>query len=242
MFFLCLFVCLRLYLPILFVSEFTLTSLSAPTHFATSIGVVTGHGGPFGAVIVEASTNTIIARGCNKVLLTNDPTAHAEVVAIREACAKLNRFSLHDCVIYASCQPCPMCLSAIVWAKLPRCVYSASPNDAAQAGFDDRFLYDYIQGKPVVQKLVMTHAPHPDSSKPFEVYAEALRQNRSGRYWTTFTPFFCTLHTLALYIRRLSFCARSTSCCSHFTPPERSSRVSSFLKYIFLCCIVMYRM
>lgn len=145
-------------------------------------GVMTGHGGPFGAVIVEANTGKIIARGCNKVLLTKDPTAHAEVVAIREACAKLNRFSLHDCVIYASCQPCPMCLSAIVWAKLPHCIYSALPDDAAQAGFDDRFLYDYIQGKTVTQKLILTHAPHPQSGKPFAAYSDALRQNRSGRY------------------------------------------------------------
>lgn len=75
-----------------------------------------------------------------------------------------------------------MCLSAIVWAKLPRCVYSASPDDAAQAGFDDRYLYDFIQGKPVDPKCELVHVPHPLSSKPFTLYTKALREQKSTRY------------------------------------------------------------
>lgn len=141
-----------------------------------------GHGGPFGAVIVNAKTGEIVSRGHNKVLLTNDPTAHAEVVAIREACAKFGRFSLHDCIIYASCQPCPMCLSAIVWAKIPRCVYAASPDDAARVGFDDRYLYDFIRGNAKEEKCTLEHVPHPSSQKPFELYTQALSQNKSRKY------------------------------------------------------------
>jgi len=98
-----------------------------------------GHGGPFGAVVVR--NGHIIARGSNHVTLNNDPTAHAEVVAIREACNVLDSFQLDDCEIYTSCEPCPMCLGAIYWAR-PRAVYfAAGKEDAAQAGFDDAFIY-----------------------------------------------------------------------------------------------------
>lgn len=101
--------------------------------------VVSGNGGPFGAVIVKDSK--IIAEGVNRVTGTNDPTAHAEVTAIREACAKLGVFELNDCEIYTSCEPCPMCLGAIYWARLARIYYGNVAADAAAIGFDDSFIY-----------------------------------------------------------------------------------------------------
>lgn len=116
------------------------------------------------------------------MLQTNDPTAHAEMVAIRRASEKLGRFSLHDCVIYASCQPCPMCLSAIIWAKIPKCFYSSSPDDAAAVGFDDRFLYDFIRGKPVPEKCTLVQISHSDSNQPFDIYSRALKSNKTSLY------------------------------------------------------------
>lgn len=98
-----------------------------------------GSGGPFGAVIVR--DGAIVAEGWNQVTSQNDPTAHAEVVAIRRACAALDTFVLDDCEIYASCEPCPMCLSAIYWARLRHLYYGNSQDDAAGIGFDDAFLY-----------------------------------------------------------------------------------------------------
>jgi tRNA(Arg) A34 adenosine deaminase TadA len=101
-----------------------------------------GKGGPFGAVIVR--DGEIIAEGYNQVTSGNDPTAHAEVSAIREACRKLGTFALTDCDIYTSCEPCPMCLSAIYWARLRRMVYANARQDAARIGFDDEFLYQEV--------------------------------------------------------------------------------------------------
>jgi tRNA(Arg) A34 adenosine deaminase TadA len=102
----------------------------------------TGNGGPFGAVI--AMGDEIVAEGVNRVTSELDPTAHAEVSAIREACRKLGRFSLAGCTIYSSCEPCPMCLSAIYWARLDALYFAAGREDAARAGFDDSFLYEQI--------------------------------------------------------------------------------------------------
>ena len=99
-------------------------------------------GGPFGAVIVREGA--IIAEGYNQVTSTNDPTAHAEIVAIRAACTALHHFCLHGCAIYTSCEPCPMCLSAIYWARLDRIYYANTRQEAAQIGFDDEFLYREI--------------------------------------------------------------------------------------------------
>lgn len=96
-------------------------------------------GGPFGAVIVR--NNKIVSRGWNRVTSSHDPTAHAEVVAIRSACRKLRSFQLNDCELYASCEPCPMCLAAIYWARIPRVVFGASRRDAARVGFDDDLIY-----------------------------------------------------------------------------------------------------
>jgi len=99
-------------------------------------------GGPFGAVVVR--NGRIVGRGWNQVTSTNDPTAHAEVTAIRDACQRLKSFQLDDCELYASCEPCPMCLSAIYWARIERLFFAAARQDAAAAGFDDEFLYREI--------------------------------------------------------------------------------------------------
>ena len=105
-------------------------------------GVDSNSGGPFGAVVVK--DNEIIAEGFNSVTSTNDPTAHAEIIAIREACKKLNSFQLDDCVIYTSCEPCPMCLGAIYWARPKKVFFAGNREDAAEFDFDDQFIYDEL--------------------------------------------------------------------------------------------------
>jgi tRNA(Arg) A34 adenosine deaminase TadA len=105
-------------------------------------GMQTNEGGPFGCVIVKEGK--IIGRGNNKVTSSNDPTAHAEIIAIREACKKLNDFQLEGCIIYTSCEPCPMCLGAIYWARPDKVYFGCNKNDAAEAGFDDDFIYKEI--------------------------------------------------------------------------------------------------
>ncbi len=112
-----------------------------------------GKGGPFGAVIVKGGK--IIAHGVNEVTSTNDPTAHAEVVAIRNAGKALNSFDLTGCEIYASCEPCPMCLAAIYWARFDKLYFANSKQDAAAINFDDQFIYDELQ-KPVDQRQLFT--------------------------------------------------------------------------------------
>lgn len=114
-------------------------------------GIHHNHGGPFGAVVVK--DNQIVGRGHNCVPSTNDPTAHAEVNAIRNACQTLNTFNLKGCVIYTSCEPCPMCLAAIYWARLDKVYYAANQEDAANIGFDDRFFYQEIT-KSVNDRLI----------------------------------------------------------------------------------------
>lgn len=113
-----------------------------------------GYGGPFGAVIVRG--DQVIARGWNQVTSANDPTAHAEVVAIREACRKLQTFHLEGCQIYSSCEPCPMCLAATYWARLDQLFFAGSRNDAAGAGFDDEFLYRELQAA-LPQRRIPSH-------------------------------------------------------------------------------------
>ena len=105
--------------------------------------VHSGRGGPFGAVIVR--NGKIVAEGSNRVTSTNDPTAHAEVVAIRRACHELGVFELKDCELYTSCEPCPMCLGAIYWARLSRIYFANSAEDAAKIGFDDSFIYSELK-------------------------------------------------------------------------------------------------
>jgi tRNA(Arg) A34 adenosine deaminase TadA len=114
-------------------------------------GIDAGAGGPFGAVIVK--DDEIIGEGSNQVTSTNDPTAHAEIVAIRNACEKLNSFQLDGCTIYASCEPCPMCLGAIYWARPKQIFYAATHEDAAAIGFDDHFIYDEIE-RPIEERRI----------------------------------------------------------------------------------------
>jgi guanine deaminase len=121
------------------------------------VRMLQGRGGPFGAVVAQGGV--IVARGWNAVTSANDPTAHAEVVAIRRACRALGSFSLAGCVLYASCEPCPMCLAAAYWARVDRLAYAATRDDAARAGFDDAFIYDQVplpaaeRSLPTVQLL-----------------------------------------------------------------------------------------
>lgn len=110
-------------------------------------------GGPFGAVVVRGGE--VVGRGANAVTLDLDPTAHAEVVAIREACRALGAFRLDGCALYASCEPCPMCLGAILWARIDHLVYAATREDAAGAGFDDAFLYEQV-GLPPERRALPT--------------------------------------------------------------------------------------
>ncbi len=105
--------------------------------------LTTNAGGPFGACVVK--NGKIIGRGSNNVLKNNDPTAHAEVMAIREACKNINSYDLSDCELYTTCYPCPMCLSAIIWANIKTVYYGNTKEDAANIGFRDDFIYDYIK-------------------------------------------------------------------------------------------------
>lgn len=115
--------------------------------------VESGNGGPFGAVVVK--DGKIIARGVNQVTSHNDPTAHAEVVAIREACKLLNSFQLTGCEIYTSCEPCPMCLGAIYWARPDKLYYANTKADAAAIAFDDQFIYEEI-ARPIGERRLFT--------------------------------------------------------------------------------------
>lgn len=121
------------------------------------------NGGPFGALVVRG--NDIISEGTNSVTSTNDPTAHAEIVAIRRACTKLKTFQLAGCDIYCSCEPCPMCLGAIYWAR-PRAVYFAGERaDAAQAGFDDAFIYKELMVPPAGRRIPMVQMMRAEAMK-----------------------------------------------------------------------------
>ena len=125
-------------------------------------------GGPFGSVIVK--DNEIIAECSNKVTSSNDPTAHGEVVAIREACKKLNTFDLSGCEIYTSCEPCPMCLSAIYWSRLDKIYYANTREDAKKIDFDDSFIYLEIPKKINDRKIKMTQMLRDDALKAFEIW------------------------------------------------------------------------
>lgn len=119
-----------------------------------SIDNIKQGGGPFGAVIVK--DGEIIARGANHVVLANDPTAHAEVTAIREACARLHTYDLSGCEIYSSCEPCPMCLSAIYWAHLSHLYFACTKDDAARIHFDDKFIYQELE-LPIHERYLPTN-------------------------------------------------------------------------------------
>ena len=117
-------------------------------------GLKSGRGGPFGCVVVSKE-GTVVGRGGNQVTSTCDPTAHAEVVAIRDACKALGTFKLDGCSLYASCEPCPMCLSAIYWARIPEVYYGNTRQDAAAVGFDDEFIYGQIPLDPDKRTVAM---------------------------------------------------------------------------------------
>jgi tRNA(Arg) A34 adenosine deaminase TadA len=124
-----------------------------------------GKGGPFGAVVVK--DGRIIGRGCNQVTSINDPTAHAEIVAIREACRRLKTFRLDDCELYTSCEPCPMCLSAIYWARLRNVFYGNTRKDAAKIEFDDDFLYREVALPIRKRRLPMRQLLHKEALAAF---------------------------------------------------------------------------
>lgn len=123
-------------------------------------------GGPFAALVVK--DGVVIATGTNQVTRTNDPTAHAEMVAIREACRVLGEFQLTGCDVYSSCEPCPMCLGALYWARPARVFFAATQRDAAAAGFDDAFIYREIAIPPGDRSIVMAAASDEDATRPFE--------------------------------------------------------------------------
>ena len=132
--------------------------------------VQTGSGGPFGAIICQ--NQQIISACTNRVIVNNDPTAHAEILAIREACKHLNTFQLTDCVLYSSCEPCPMCLGAIYWARLKQVYFACNRLDAAQAGFDDSFIYDEIARAAEKRKITMQQLALKESLSPFIAWQE----------------------------------------------------------------------
>jgi tRNA(Arg) A34 adenosine deaminase TadA len=138
-------------------------------------GMESNQGGPFGAVVV--SNGEIIGRGCNHVTSRKAPTAHAEVVAIREACHALGRFELSGCEIYSSCEPCPMCLGAIYWARMDRLIYAGTRQDAAQAGFDDAFLYREMVRPPMSRSLPESMLLRPLALELFEAWALKVDKN-----------------------------------------------------------------
>jgi guanine deaminase len=132
--------------------------------------VRSGNGGPFAALIVK--DDRIVAEGTNRVTHSNDPTAHAEIVAIREACRVLRDFQLTGCDLYTTCEPCPMCLGAIYWARPGRIFYAATAADAAAAGFDDAFIYDELKIAAAARSIPMTQLLREDSLSAFSAWRQ----------------------------------------------------------------------
>ena len=129
-----------------------------------------GRGGPFAALVVR--DGEVVARGTNLVTSSQDPTAHAEVVAIRRACRSLNTFQLDGCDLYTSCEPCPMCLGAIYWARLDRVFYAGTREDAAAAGFDDHFIYDEIALAPAERHITMIPMMRDEAQRAFDAWTD----------------------------------------------------------------------
>jgi tRNA(Arg) A34 adenosine deaminase TadA len=134
-----------------------------------SIDNIDRGGGPFGAVIVK--DNEVVATGVNAVTLNNDPTAHAEVSAIRNACKKLSTFNLKGCIVYSSCEPCPMCLSALYWAGVSKIYYGNTKEDAAAIDFSDKFIYEEIEQKPALRHVPGIRVDNSKTIKAFEKWA-----------------------------------------------------------------------
>ncbi len=135
-------------------------------------GVLESKGGPFGCVIVKG--DEIVGMGCNEVTSTNDPTAHAEVVAIRNACQSLGNFQLDDCEVYASCEPCPMCLGALYWARVKRVVYANTRMDAAAIEFDDNFIYKEINTDFMARQIPFVHMPKEEAMQVFREWKQKI--------------------------------------------------------------------
>jgi len=133
--------------------------------------VENNHGGPFGAIVVK--NGEIIGRGSNVVTATNDPSAHAEIQAIRDACRYLNHFQLEDCEIYSSCEPCPMCIGAIYWARPKAVYYACSKEDAAKIGFDDKFIYEQLALPTEQRQITMKQLIIPQASIPFKLWGHS---------------------------------------------------------------------
>jgi len=133
-----------------------------------SVENVSKGGGPFGSVIVK--DNKIIVEGSNKVTATNDPTAHGEIVAIREACKKLNNFNLRGCELYSTCEPCPMCLSAIYWARIDKIYYANTREDARKIDFDDSLIYTELKKNIDKRKIPMIQMMRDEALKAFELW------------------------------------------------------------------------
>jgi len=130
-------------------------------------------GGPFGAVIVDEQSN-VIGKGHNMVTINNDPTAHAEIVAIRDACKNLNNFSLENCTIYTSCEPCPMCLSAIYWSRIKHIYYGNDRKDAQNIGFDDNFIYEEIPKNVENRKIKLEQCNREYAQKSFALWTDKM--------------------------------------------------------------------
>ena len=136
--------------------------------------VTSGNGGPFGAVIVK--DGKIIARGVNGVTSTNDPTAHAEVVAIRNACKELGSFQLDGCEIYTSCEPCPMCLGAIYWARPDKMYFANTKKDAAEIHFDDQFIYEELELPYNNRRLETVQMMRQEALEAFKIWSESINK------------------------------------------------------------------
>lgn len=135
-------------------------------------GVRAGEGGPFAALIVR--DGKVVASGCNQVTSRNDPTAHAEIVAIRTACAAMQSFSLAGCELYTTCEPCPMCLAAALWSRVDRVVYACDRADAARAGFDDALFYEELE-KPIAErKLALVQLAREDALPVFQAWLDKV--------------------------------------------------------------------
>jgi tRNA(Arg) A34 adenosine deaminase TadA len=132
------------------------------------LGMQNEQGGPFGCVIVKE--NKIVGEGHNMVTSTNDPTAHAEIVAIRQACKNLGTYQLTDCDVYASCEPCPMCLGAIYWARPRQVIFANTRREAAAIQFDDEFIYSEINTTMEDRKIPFIHVPHPQAKAVFDLW------------------------------------------------------------------------
>ena len=137
-----------------------------------SVESVNHEGGPFGSVIVK--DNKIIAEGSNKVTPTNDPTAHGEIVAIRNACKKLNNFTLNGCELYSSCEPCPMCLSAIYWSRISKIYFANTREDAQKIDFDDSLIYSELQKNINGRKIPMIQMMRNEALRAFELWDKKI--------------------------------------------------------------------